>query len=166
MTLDFGFTPRGQGSLLFLSEISSRALRELSGLFCLPAFFTGQASCVMTRCADTGRVPPATGVTVGAAALLAGLRTVITLVIAASLIVAAALILALLIAAVAITIVSHIRILSAHIVISFAELVKSPLSVCVTFCRTDTVCVLCPFRYFGDLPSPLDIRQKTEYNII
>ena len=32
--------------------------------------------CVITRCADTGRVPPAKGVIVRAAALPAGLRTV------------------------------------------------------------------------------------------
>ena len=34
--------------------------------------------CVITRCAETGRVPPARGVMVSAAALPAGLRTVRT----------------------------------------------------------------------------------------
>ena len=34
--------------------------------------------CVITRCADTGRGPPARGVTVSAAALPAGFRTVRT----------------------------------------------------------------------------------------
>ena len=33
---------------------------------------------MITRCADTGRVPPARGVTVSAAAFPAGLRTVRT----------------------------------------------------------------------------------------
>ena len=32
--------------------------------------------CTITRCADTGRVPPARGVTVSAVALPAGVRTV------------------------------------------------------------------------------------------
>ena len=41
-------------------------------------FFTYQPICVITRCADTGRVPPASGVMVNAAAFPAGLRTVKT----------------------------------------------------------------------------------------
>lgn len=47
------------------------------GLF-LTSCHPNQPICVITRCADTGRVPPARGVMVSAAALPSGLRTVRT----------------------------------------------------------------------------------------
>lgn len=42
------------------------------------AFLSLYATCVITRCAETGLVPPANGVIVSAAALPAGFRTVST----------------------------------------------------------------------------------------
>ncbi len=42
----------------------------------LSFFFALYCICRMTKCAETGRVPPAKGVMVSAAGLLAGFRTV------------------------------------------------------------------------------------------
>ena len=46
------------------------AARKINGLRC------AYAICVITRCAETGSVPPARGVTVSASAFAAGFRTV------------------------------------------------------------------------------------------
>ena len=76
-----------------------------------------QAICVITRWADTGRVPPARGVMVSAAALPAGLRTVSTELTAV-----------LTVVAVAITCASYKRILSAQKITSFADFGEAPFT--------------------------------------
>ena len=100
----------------------------------------------MTRCADTGRVPPARGVMVSAAAFPAGLRTNRTLWpcrtdwtgwtgwtdytrIFIFIITAGLLIVTVILTVIAIAIVgtSHIGILSAHIITSFVNFGEAPL---------------------------------------